>query len=226
MDDKPIILDLCGGTGSWSRFYREDPHYKVIVVDPGEWGNTEPVSGAERLVMDVRDFAYELTAACEEESWCVRGLYLHNTRGILAAPPCTHFSRSGARWWEQKGEEVLIEALSVVEACLRIVDDLRPCWWCLENPAGRLRWFLGDPTTIIQPHHFAGYAEDPETQRYTKMTLLWGDFSLPERRNAEPIRVCAQGSWVQKLGGKSDKTKRLRSMTPEGLAKAFYVANP
>lgn len=23
--------------------------------------------------------------------------------GILAAPPCTHFAGSGARWWKDKG---------------------------------------------------------------------------------------------------------------------------
>jgi len=226
MQNQPVILDLCGGTGSWSRFYREDPAYRVVIVDPGEWGSLAAVPGAEILEMDVRDFAYEVTEAVDSRAGRVRGIWLDDVRGILAAPPCTHFSRSGARWWAQKGEEVLIDALSIVEACFRVVDDTNPLWWCLENPAGRLRWFIGNPKIIIQPHHYAGHAEDPETQRYTKTTLLWGDFSLPEKQNLEPVRVCAQGSWIQKLGGKSDRTKRLRSMTPEGFARAFYLANP
>jgi hypothetical protein len=29
-----------------------------------------------------------------------------------------------------------------------------------------------------------------------------------------------------KLGGKSEKTKELRSMTPLGFAESFYLANP
>ena len=59
-----------------------------------------------------------------------------------------------------------------------------------------------------------------------KKTGLWGKFNrdLP-RNDVEPLRVCSQGSWVQRLGGKSDKTKELRSMTPLGFAYAFYAAN-
>ena len=30
---KRVILDLCGGTGSWSKFYRE-AGYDVRVIDP------------------------------------------------------------------------------------------------------------------------------------------------------------------------------------------------
>jgi len=41
----------------------------------------------------------------------------------------------------------------------------------------------------------------------------------------EPVKVCEQGSWLQKLGGKSEKTKTLRSATPMGFARAFYEAN-
>lgn len=32
-------------------------------------------------------------------------------------------------------------------------------------------------------------------------------------------------SWIMKLGGKSERTKELRSMTPPGFAKAFFEAN-
>ena len=61
---------------------------------------------------------------------------------------------------------------------------------------------------------------------YTKKTLLWGSFAVPEPNRVEPIRSCKQGSWIQKLGGKSEKTKTLRSITPPGFAKAFFEANP
>lgn len=60
---------------------------------------------------------------------------------------------------------------------------------------------------------------------YTKRTCLWGKFKIPEKKRIEPIRVCKQGSWLQKLGGKSEKTKAARSVTPGGFAKAFYEAN-
>ena len=69
-----------------------------------------------------------------------------------------------------------------------------------------------------QPHWFG--------DAYTKKTGLWGNFNrdLP-RNDVAPVRVCNQGSWIQRLGGKSDKTKELRSMTPMGFARAFYAAN-
>lgn len=60
---------------------------------------------------------------------------------------------------------------------------------------------------------------------YTKRTCLWGNFNLPEKRRVEPVKVCAQGSWLQKLGGKSEKTKEARSETPLGFARAFAAAN-
>lgn len=64
-----------------------------------------------------------------------------------------------------------------------------------------------------------------KSNRYTKRTCLWGDFRLPEKRRREPIKVCAQGSWLQRLGGKSDATKEARSDTPLGFARAFAAAN-
>ena len=60
---------------------------------------------------------------------------------------------------------------------------------------------------------------------YTKKTALWGMFTLPERREIQPVRVCKQGSWLMRLGGKSDRTKTLRSATPAGFAMAMFLAN-
>ena len=45
---------------------------------------------------------------------------------MLAAPPCTHLSISGARWWKSKGEGLLLEALAVADACLRIIEAVKP----------------------------------------------------------------------------------------------------
>jgi len=60
---------------------------------------------------------------------------------------------------------------------------------------------------------------------YTKRTGLWGDFKFPTKRSIDPVRCCKQGSPLMRLGGKSDKTKELRSNTPEGFAQAFFEAN-
>jgi hypothetical protein len=178
-----IILDLCGGTGSWSRPYKEAGYDVRIVTLP---------HGDTRL----------FKAPVEK---------IH---GILAAPPCTHFSGSGARWWKGKGDAALLEGLSVTDACMRIVAVCKPVFWALENPVGRLRHYLGDPALIFNPCDYG----DP----YTKKTLLWGCFNHPAKNPVEPT----DGSKLWRMyGGTSDHTKEMRSITPAGFAQAFYEAN-
>ncbi len=134
--------------------------------------------------------------------------------GILAAPPCTEFAASGARWWGQKEARLLVDALSVVDACLRIIWTCSPTWWALENPVGRLNRFIGEPYMTFNPCDYG----DP----WTKRTLLWGDFNVPEKNPVEPT----MGSICNNWGGKSEHTKQMRSITPPGFARAFYEANP
>jgi hypothetical protein len=185
MSTKPrIILDLCGGTGAWSKPY-QDADYDVRIIDP-RYNNG-----------DVRLF----------EILC------KPIQGILAAPPCTHFASSGARWWKDKGMQPLLDGLSIVDACLRIILMSKPKWWALENPVGRLIHYLGFPVMYFNPCDYG----DP----YTKKTALWGDFNIPEKHPVEPI----EGSKIHKYPPSEDRWK-LRSITPTGFAKAFFEANP
>lgn len=132
--------------------------------------------------------------------------------GILAAPPCTHFAGSGARWWAGKGESALLEGLSVVDACLRIVYVCKPMFWVLENPVGRLSQYLGTPRMYFNPCDYG----DP----YTKKTCLWGEFNEPKRNPVE----ATEGSKMHLLPPSPDRW-RLRSETPQGFASAFFLAN-
>ena len=133
--------------------------------------------------------------------------------GILAAPPCTVFCTAGQRWPRTDAE--MIEGLSVVDACVRLAVALRPRWWALENPIGKLNRYLGAPAYRFDPFWFG----DP----YSKRTNLWGNFTVPVRRPVFP----SEGSkmWA-KYGGKSERTKAARSVTPAGFARAFFEANP
>ncbi len=186
------ILDLCGGTGAWSQPYRE-ADYKVIVVDP--YGETR-----DTVNIDVRDFQ-TLNSSIQ---------------GVLAAPPCTEFSASGARWWKGKDPKLLSEAIAVVRACLEIVRRANPVWWCLENPVGRIYKCvpeLGKPIMRFDPCDFG----DP----YTKRTCLYGRFSFPEKSPVYPV----EGSKIHLMSPSPTRT-RDRSITPSGFAKAFFRANP
>lgn len=178
MNSNKIILDLCGGTSSWSKPYKE-AGYDVRII--------EARNGA-----DVR--FYEINE-------------MEDIYGILAAPPCTCFAWSGRRWRRSYNE--MVEALSVVDACLRIILFSNPVFWALENPTGTLRNYLGRPALIFQPWHHG----DP----YTKKTLLWGKFNAPRRNPCD----------AQKKSKMHKKTRNpvARAITPPGFAKAFFEAN-
>ncbi|MDR2893016.1 MAG: hypothetical protein LBV80_08030 [Deltaproteobacteria bacterium] len=94
---------------------------------------------------------------------------MDNIHGILAAPPCTCFAVSGNRW--PRSDADMVEALSVVDACIRLVVACKPKWWALENPIGKLVRYLGKPQMYFNPCDFG----DP----YTKKTCLWGSFTPP-----------------------------------------------
>lgn len=141
--------------------------------------------------------------------------------GILAAPPCTMFAVSGNRW--KRSEDDYREALSVVDACLRIVASCRDTleFWCLENPIGTLVRWIGKPRCYVHPWYYSRLSGRHE--HHTKKTALWGDFRIPARSplSGEPKPFAG---WTN-LGGKSERTKALRSLTPSGFAEAFFRAN-
>lgn len=116
-----IILDLCAGTGSWSRPYR-DAGYTVELVDVNNGSDV-------RLLQSGR----------------LRGI-----RGILAAPPCTYFCRMRMCRGRPTDRQFL-RGLSVVDACLRTIEVTRPLWWALENPQGYLSRWLGEPELKFDP---------------------------------------------------------------------------
>lgn len=175
-----IILDLCGGTGSWSKPYKENDYTVINVTLP--------------------DYDVRLYKPPE------------NVYGILAAPPCTHLAASGARWFKEKGMNALLEALSIVDACLRIILISNPVFWCLENPVGRLVNYLGKPVMYFNPCDYG--------DQYTKKTCLWGKFNIPEKSYVKPVGK--NPIWYMPP---SDRRSELRSITPPGFSKAFYEAN-
>jgi hypothetical protein len=205
------ILSLCDYSGNWPRPYL-DAGYSVILVDPKHKDGCGEPRGPSKIGATVHQIL-------NDPAWRE---FLPNVHGVLAAPPCTDFSVSGAQYWKVKDEDGRTErSLQIVKDCLGIIKVADPDWWVLENPVGRLPKLLpeiGKPW-YFQPHWYG----DP----WTKKTGLWGDFNTDLPRNdVEPIRWTKQGSWTQRYGGSSEKTKEARSMTPMGFAKAFFEANP
>jgi hypothetical protein len=129
------------------------------------------------------------------------------------------FAGSGARWWAGIPESELLEALGVVDACLRVVAVCRPAWWALENPVGRLKKWLGPYQMTFNPCDYGGWVDPPDA--YTKRTCLWGQFNEPVKKPVEPT----EGSKIHRYPPTADRAA-LRSITPAGFANAFMAANP
>lgn len=187
-----IILDLCGGTGSWSRPYKEAGYDVRLITLPEH----------DVLKYEPPDDVY----------------------GILAAPPCTDFSVSGAQHWTAKDQDGrTIQSMAVAMRCLAIISKSQPVFWALENPVGRLRRWLGNPSLIFNPCDYG----DP----YTKKTLLWGRFQRLEQSPVIPSPAYGNKiHYPRDDNGKpvpwnSAKCKEIRSITPPGFAQAFYRAN-
>jgi len=214
-NSKKIILDLCGGTGSWSKPYK-DAGYDVRNItlpeyDVRNWRNIPEVMGASGEVY-----------------------------GILAAPPCQMFSDARTH---AKLPRDLEAGMEIVKACLeviwywqyRIVSDQQKYsplkFWALENPwYGRLKWFIGNPNFVFDPWEF----ED----LYKKKTALWGYFKHPvktvfekngklkkfDRLLVQELRDLKSKIWSEDFV--NTKTRQtIRAITPQGFAYQFFKAN-
>jgi hypothetical protein len=215
-----FIVSIYDATGNWPAEYIQNG-YGVILWDYKYEGDI--LAGFTRLVLFIKE-------AIEA------GYHL---AGCLFAPPCTHMAGSGARWWELKDKQSPADGdvwneveyhKAYIEICLHLVQLFKPMfpklWWALENPIGRLETLLP---------HFKQYRSMTFNpcdygDAYTKKTILWGEFNtdLP-KTPVKPVMYELNGKkgsymWA-KLGGKSERTKALRSATPMGFAKAFYQAN-
>lgn len=205
------IISLFDHSGVWCKPYRE-AGYRVLQFDLKSGHDVRLI---EHLAEDVH--------------------------GILIAPPCTEFSTSGAQYWPEKDKDGrTLAALALVDAGLRAVAIYRPHFWVLENPVGRLRRWLGAPAFSFNPCDYGGWLPEdhqgvglvPARDAYTKKTLLWGKFNPPAKKPVEPIviRDAQRGRSYSPIhwftGGKSERTKELRSTTPEGFSRAFFASNP
>ena len=187
-----IILDLCGGTGSWSRPYKEAGYDVRNITLPDQ---------------DVLTYAPP-----------------NNVYGILAAPPCTMFSLARTT---AKTPRDLRGGMETVIACLEIIwesrYDNKVQFWCLENPLGFLRQFLGKPALTFDPCDFG--------DRYTKKTDLWGCFETPRENpvdlNQEDLFLCKRNNRklpsIRDFTGGNQAAKR--AVTPPKFARAFFEAN-
>ena len=104
--------------------------------------------------------------------------YSGDVVGVIANPPCTEFSTARADGKAREGEI----GYTIVDHCLRIIKEVSPQWWVLENPArGTLKNYLGEPKYKYEPWHYGS--------PWTKQTALWGNFNIPQKQYINWERV-------------------------------------
>lgn len=203
---KPIILDLCGGTGSWSLPYKDAGFDVRLVTLPDN---------------DVR--TYQIP---DEPIYGI----------LAAPPCTMFSdARTNAKTPRdlRGGFEVVHACLNLIwEAQYRTRSDQQKYpplrFWALENPyRGRLKWFLGNPPLVFSPWEFG--------DMYKKETAVWGMFNKPVKthinigaedviRNLPKFDYMNSKDIAPEWFGKLDRQAR-RAITPKGFAQAFFKAN-
>jgi len=145
------VLDLFAGLGGFSQAFAASERWAVTTVEIE--GRFEP---------DVQADVFELRPSDFETEFDV----------VLASPPCTQFSTAGNHdAWDfdthEPQTDAARDAIGLVYHTLGLIRGLAPRYWFLENPQGRLRWFLGRPTGKVT---YCQYGRP-----YMKRTDLWGD---------------------------------------------------
>lgn len=210
-----IILDLCGGTGAWSRPYKE-AGYDVRVITLPDY--------------DVR--AYEPPVN-------VYGILAAPPCTMFSD------ARTNAKTPRdlEGGWEVVEACLKIIRRFQFQTDSDQQKYsplkfWALENPwYGRLKWFMGHPPLVFSPWEFG--------DAYKKKTAIWGYFNMPAKTVTDITSVMTQEQIEKhktnsqvlpkfdymkskdihpEMYGKFSRQAR-RSITPAGFANAFYKAN-
>ena len=157
---------------------------------------------------------------------------------VFGFPECTDLAVSGAAHFAKKRDInpfFQAEAMMLFDLVESLGEELG-CKWGLENPVSVASTLWRKPDFNFHPYEYGGYLPKDDIHptypeyikprdAYPKKTCIWSGngFIEPERK---PV-YCDPGFSDQhkKLGGKSLKTKNIRSATPRGFAQAVFISN-
>ena len=159
---------------------------------------------------------------------------------VSAFPVCTDLAASGARHWAKKRQEnPSFQTIAAMHAkrCADIAIHYGAPYY-IENPVGALSTLWRKPDFTFHPFQFGGYIPKgeeshpdypdriPRRDAYSKRTCLWtgGGFRMPAFRAVE-CETYGASRQFRTTGGKSQRTKNIRSATPRGFARAVFEAN-
>jgi len=162
----------------------------------------------------------------------------HDVKFMFSFPECTDLAVSGAAHFAKKRAiDPLFQerALMMFKLSVAVANALG-CPYGIENPVSVASTLFRKPDHIFHPWHYGGYLPENDIHplypahivprdAYPKKTCIWSGngFNMPERK---PVQAPAGHSKQHtKLGGKSLKTKNIRSATPRGFALATFKSN-
>ena len=157
----------------------------------------------------------------------------------MAFPVCTDMAVSGAAHFKRKRERDPLfqrKAANYAIWCAELFQAL-DCPYFIENPVSVLSTLWRKPNYSFHPYEYGGYIDPEQAEHpkwpdyiapmdaYPKKTCLWtgGGFVMPDISPVEP--ETGHSRQHLKLGGKSMKTKNIRSATPRGFAQAVFNSN-
>jgi len=205
------VLDLFSGLCGWSAAFKDRGH-EIVTVDNN-------IKFKPTICIDVM----ELEADAFREHFDV----------ILASPPCNCFSIASVyRHWDKNKkpkDKQTKEAIKLVAHTLKLIIELNPRFWFLENPRGMLRKVIGMPTVTT---YYAGYGTP-----YLKPTDIWGPHPKIEWNKPTKWIKAPRGSktGIQGIDGKYIKAypddmgkilrvPELRAIVPYALSQAVCLA--
>lgn len=144
IEKRKVVWDLCSGLGGWTQAFVLDG-WEVYRIEVNKDLEDVPFT----TILDVKDWM----------DWVDE---LPHPDLVVASPPCTEFST--ANW--RVDRETLEPDMSIVRACLDIIDYIKPTWWVLENVKGACRFFIP-----VIGHHRQAIGNKQCPQFY-----LWGNF--------------------------------------------------
>ena len=234
---KPTILFLFNSSTYAMAPWLDDGRFNVVTVDYSDTDHADTERGDRdtRAFYMSQDLSHQYAADIVADWLYSRGLAQPSL--VVSFAPCTDLAVSGAKHFQKKLErdpECQNRAVRMAKLAAEF-----GCPYAVENPVSRLATLWRRPNHYWHPWHYSGYihrdnAEHPEfpgiippRDRYNKKSCLWTGkgFKLPSENATGPAPVDSDNPGWAKLGGKSARTKHIRSLTPRGFAKALYLAN-
>lgn len=185
--ERPLAVDLFCGRGGWSKALVA-AGFQVVGVDVLPQPHYPVGAHATFVQADVR-------STRSHELRLPRRPY-----AVVASPPCQPFSTARP----SREAPPIPEGYELVAHGLRLIAELRPRWWCVENVRGAWRWWeplLGDPDLKDPPYYLWGRLPDamrpqgpyPSKLRYRDP----GKRSEIPQQLARPLAEALRDEWLR-----------------------------